>query len=116
MDGSVGATLQHTAQQMTTIRILRAVCSSEFTDTSLSARLGRIARMVYFRNMDVTPEDIEYLSQHLSFGSSTGEDSQVLGDKKQQLQTKIWGKNGSFIPVGEEALRHYQQARLPQYV
>jgi hypothetical protein len=102
-----------TGPQKTTIRILKGVRDAEDKVTSLSARLGRIARIVYFRNMDVTEEDIEYLSHHLARGSITGEHiARLLVDKKQQLQTKIWASKG----FTEWARKPFEQINEAQYL
>jgi hypothetical protein len=59
--------------------------------TMFSARLARIAKVVYFRYMHVTGEEIEYLIRHLLMSALSAEQiARLLVDMKHQLQTKVW--------------------------
>jgi hypothetical protein len=67
------------------------VLAGELHPTDPQKTTVRIARVVYFRNIDVTDEDIEYLIRHLPMGTLSGEQiAGLLVDKKHQLQTKVW--------------------------
>ena len=62
LDGIRAGEEEYTAPQRTTITALNAPFDTP-DKSALSKRLGPVARIVYFRNMDITDEDIEYLSK-----------------------------------------------------
>jgi hypothetical protein len=77
---------------------------------ALSLKIGKICRIVYFRNMNATAEDIEIITAHIALGSDR--DELILrnaADKRQQCQNKIWGSS-YFEHFVKDAFRTTSQA------
>jgi hypothetical protein len=74
-----------------TIRILNAEFNSSDDSTPRKA-LGSISKVIYFRNMDITPEDVACLVRTLPFLNPIEQRvKQILKEKKQTHQNRIWG-------------------------
>ena len=80
----------HTAPQRESIPALNAVFDTE-NHAALLAQLRPIARIIFFRNMEISDEDIAYLAKDVAFGSTIDREIRnILVAARQQIQNRIW--------------------------
>ena len=80
----------HTGPQRESIQALNAMFDTA-NHAALLAKLSPIARIIFFRNMEISDEDIACVAKDVVFGSTIDREIRnILMKARQQIQNRIW--------------------------